>query len=540
VGGATDPTLVSAQDTTAEETTMTATTPAYDVLVVGAGPSGLATAVAATRAGARVLVVDRHARTSIFPKATGLRPRTMELMRAWGLEEQVRAGAQDLIVAAALSTTLTGPVLEAFPLAGGAGTDDLASLSPTTFALAPQDHLEPVLLAHLRSLGGEVRFGVEVIDLVQDHDEVAIRLRADGEDQTVVARWVVGADGANSTVRGLVGLGVQHLGDEGEHLATLFRADLARHLPGDRYGLHLIVGDGGFRVFAPSGIDGRWVFDREFHPEQGDTVAAWTTERAVGAIRESAGVPDLEVDVLGVFPWCFGAAVATEIEAGRVFLVGDAAHRTTPRGATGMNTGIADGHNLGWKLGWAARGLAGQSLLSTYSEERYPVGLQNALQSLEEGGPENERDLSHDFGVVYVSEAVQPGIDPVALQHGAVTMATPGARAPHAWVSYDGHRLSTVDMLEGRLTLVTGPEGGAWRLAGATVRHRVPLEVRVVGEDVLDLDGDLVDRFRLTGPAAVLVRPDGHVAWMLPGTEPGPELEEALATVLGRDPVPVS
>ena len=133
----------------------------YDVLVVGAGPSGLTTALAATRAGARVLVVDRHAGTTIFPKATGLRPRTMELMRTWGLEDEVRAGSQDLKVAGAIQPVLTGPVLQEFPIAAAA-PDVLARMSPTTFAVAPQDHLEPVLLAQLRELGGEVRFGVRV------------------------------------------------------------------------------------------------------------------------------------------------------------------------------------------------------------------------------------------------------------------------------------------------------------------------------------------------------------------------------------------
>ena len=141
----------------------------YDVLVVGAGPSGLTTALAATRAGARVLVVDRHAGTTIFPKATGLRPRTMELMRTWGLEDEVRAGSQDLKVAGAIQSVLTGPVLQEFPIAA-AEPEVLARMSPTDFAVAPQDHLEPVLLAQLLELGGEVRFGVRVDDLIQ-HDD---------------------------------------------------------------------------------------------------------------------------------------------------------------------------------------------------------------------------------------------------------------------------------------------------------------------------------------------------------------------------------
>src|SRR5215207_5990884 len=305
----------------------------YDVVVVGAGPSGLTTAVAATRAGARVLIVDAHAGTSIFPKATGLRPRTMEVLRTWGLEERIRSGSHDVMVAGAMHTVLTGPVLQELSLAA-TGQDVLARLSPTTYAVAPQDHVEPVLLAHLLELGGEVRFGVRVHALVQHDDGVTLTVTgADGEE-TIEAGWVVGADGADSTVRRLVGLGVRVLGDEGQHLSTLFRADLARHLPEPRYALHMVVKGEQFEVFVPSGTDGRWMHDRELHPEQGDTAAASTEDRAVAVIREAAGLPDLDIEVIGSFPWSFAAAVADGVQAGRTFLVGDAAHRTTPRGAT--------------------------------------------------------------------------------------------------------------------------------------------------------------------------------------------------------------
>ena len=179
----------------------------YDVVVVGAGPSGLATAVAATRAGARVLVVERHQSTSTFPKATGVRPRTMEILRSWGLEHEVWAGGADLRLAAAVSATLADRQQQDFSL-GIPQPETLAVLSPSVTAISPQDHLEPVLLAHLRSLGGDVRFHTELVGLDQHDEGVSVRVRAvdDGAEERIEARYVVGADGAGSAVRRTAGI----------------------------------------------------------------------------------------------------------------------------------------------------------------------------------------------------------------------------------------------------------------------------------------------------------------------------------------------
>ena len=441
-------------------------------------------------------------------------------------------------MAGAIHPVLSGPVLQEFPLAAAA-PDVLARMSPTTFAVAPQDHLEPVLLAHLRELGGEVRFGAGVHELTQYDDGVTVRVQRAGRDETIEARWVVGADGGESTVRRLAGLDVQVLGDEGAHLSTVFRADLARHLTGERYALHMIMDGDDLLVFVPSGTDGRWMFDRGLHPERGETAADWTEERTVAAIRDAAGVPDLDVEVLGTFPWSFAAAVATGMQAGRVFLVGDAAHRTTPRGATGMNTGIADGHNLGWKLGWIARGLAGESLLSTYADERYPVGLHNALASLEAFSPEPrprpEPRLRCRLRVHRHPAVTAASTEELVTEDGAVVVAAPGARAPHAWVSYAGERRSTIDLFEGRLTLLTGPRGQAWRDSRRRPcrrsRCRCSSSARTSSTSPVTSSG----RYRLGDHDAVLVRPDGHVAWRLAARD-ARALDEALATTLGGQP----
>ena len=237
----------------------------------------------------------------------------MEILRTWGLEEPLRANHSDVRVAMAVSTSLVDPHQQEVSL-GAAEADVLAQVSPSTFAISAQDELEPVLLDHLVSAGATVRFDTELVDLVPDDDGHVARLQrvgaGPGSSYDVRARYVVGADGAVSSVRRLAGIDVRHLGTEGNHLAMLFRSDLAERIVGRRYALHMVMTPTGPAIFVPSG-SGRWVHDREWHPERGETLESWTETRAVEAIREDAGMPDLDVELLGIFPWSFGAAVAT-------------------------------------------------------------------------------------------------------------------------------------------------------------------------------------------------------------------------------------
>ena len=137
-----------------------------------------------------------------------------------------------------------------------------------------------------------------------------------------------------------------------------------------------------------------------------------------------------------------------------------------------MNTGIADAHNLGWKLGWVVRGWADEALLDSYEPERHPIGLRNALSSLEASDGSKPDDLAHDFGVVY---PVPGGAAPAAQETG-LPGAVPGARAPHAWVERDGRRISMLDLYGDRLTLVTGPDSSGWRTAADELAaHGLPV-----------------------------------------------------------------
>ena len=148
------------------------------------------------------------------------------------------------------------------------------------------------------------------------------------------------------------------------------------------------------------------------------------------------------------------AEVAARYRAGPGFLVGDAAHRMTPIGGIGMNTAIHDGHELGWRLGWAVRGLAGEALLDSFAAEREPVGRALAARSLRDDQPDPSDGLPGDLGRTYRSGVITDDGEPPAEGH--LRTARPGERAPHAWVERHGGRLSVLDLFEDRLTLLTG------------------------------------------------------------------------------------
>ncbi len=485
----------------------------FDVLVVGAGPAGLTTALGLARHGVRVLVVEKHAGTSTFPKASGIRPRTMEIFRGWGLESRVRAAGQDVRMEVAISATLRVAV-QAVEDLGVPDDDYLSRVSPSRFAFVPQDRLEPVLLDEVRVAGGEVRFRTELSGFEVCEDGVRAHLRprdGDAPAYDVAARYLVGADGARSHVRRALGVPMRHLGSHGRHVAVLFTADLDRLMPGPSYALRWVTTPGAEGLLVASG-PGRWTFDWEV-----DAAAAEPSpEHAARRIRAAAGAPDLPLEVLRIFPWDMAAELADAMRDGPVFLVGDAAHRTTPRGATGMNTGIAAAHNLAWKLAWVLRGWAHDSLLDTYEDERRPVGRANTQASLRERGDLPVEPGAMDFGVTYDTAEPEP-LEPPGRPGLAVVT---GRRAPHAWIHLPGgRRLSTLDLFVGRLTLVTGPEHEEWSAAAAALTGPAPVTVVALGVDVPDPDGSTARLYGVASGGAVLVRPDGHVVWRT--QEPG-------------------
>ncbi|TQM46109.1 putative polyketide hydroxylase [Pseudonocardia cypriaca] len=496
-----------------------------DVLVVGAGPAGLATAITALRHGARVLVVERRGGTSTVPRATGVSTRTMELFRFWGVARAVREGAIDCDPRVAITRTLSAEPDELFPFSYPSMREALA-VSPTYPALCSQDHIEPVLAAEIRRLGGEVRFGTELAELRTTPDGVHAEL---GPAGSVRARFVVGADGARSAVRTALGIGWEHLGSLGEFVNVLFRPDLAALLGRRLPGISFVKHPDAECVLLPVGA-GRWTATRRWFPEHGESAADYTPARWTELLRTATGLPGLQPELLATGAFAMAADVAATVRSGPAFLVGDAAHRMTPQGGIGMNTAIHDGHELGWRLAWVVRGLAADALLDSYAAEREPLGRALAARSLRE---EREPDdgLPTDLGRTYRSPVVAD--DGAAPAQGHSRTARPGERAPHVWVRWRGRRVSVLDLFEDRLTVLTGHRGEGWR--HATPRG-VPIDVLVAGQDLPDPNRALRAAYRLEPHSAVLVRPDGIVAWRHDGRcrDRGAALAGAVETTLGH------
>ena len=474
-----------------------------DVLVVGAGPAGLTTAVALARHGVRPLLVERHAGTSIYPRATGVSTRTVEILRTWDLQDAVEAAAFGCEPTMAQTHRVADPpyrvVCEGFPTAAEAH-----AVSPVAPVACPQDLLEPLLLAHLRERGGEVLVRTEVVGLAQDADGVTVRLRHrdTGAAWSVAADYLVGADGPRSPVRGFAGIGTDELGRLGDYLAVHFRAPLAERLPDPLYGIYST--DEG--VFVPAGRD-RWLHGRLLGP--GESAGDWTPERCLAAVRVGTGLADLPARIDAAMPFRMAAAHARAYRAGRVFLVGDAAHTVTPIGGTGMNTAVHAGHNLGWKLAWVLRGWAADDLLDSYEVERRPVGARVTARSLQPGRRS-------------VADAMTEDLD---------------GRAPHVWV--DGARtVSTVDLFDGRLTVLTGRSGWTWRAAaGELAGSGLPLAALSAGHELVDAGGELARAYRVGERGAALVRPDGKLAWTSGDdgdADAWPRLAAAVAGALGE------
>ncbi|MER7013955.1 FAD-dependent monooxygenase [Saccharopolyspora sp. NPDC000359] len=508
------------------------------VLIVGAGLAGLSTAVFLGLHGTPSLVVERHPSTSTHPKARGQQHHVMEALGYAGLAgAMVEASPRDTGFLIRIAGSASGPVFREILHDTFVQLDEL---TPARSADASQAAAERILAERARELGAEIRFATALESFSQDESGVHAVLSGNRE---VHADYLVAADGHRSPIREQLGIGTHGRGSLGHSVHWLVRADLSP-VVGDRQVLHYLQNpqlSGGSGVVASTDHPDQFVVGVGYDPER-EGLADFPAERAVEQIRLATGVPDLAVEVLAADTTTTGMHVADRFSAGRVHLVGDAAHTMPPQGGMGGNTAIMDGFYLAWKLAAVLRGEAGPGLLDSHDVERRPVGeliaenqYKNAIARMmphlerDDDAPPIEDPGMLLFGYRHHGAVVaEPGDEGELLEDPTAPTGRPGSRAPHVRVTTSDGEVSTIDLFGRGFALLTGSE--EW--ARAAERLAADLGVRLRAHR---LGGeDWTSKYGVTADGAVLVRPDRFIAWRSQGAGSPTELAEALRSVLDR------
>lgn len=512
-----------------------------DVLVVGAGPTGLIASTIFATQGIAAITLARHPGTANQPRATVTNMRTIEVFRDLGIEDRVASIGNSLrfLKYNVQATSLAGMEIFRYTSYGtGRRLSDYLAASPCEPLHAPQHVLEPVILTAAVERGADVRFSHELLEIDESPDEVRSRVldRTTGEEYRIRAKYAIGADGSRSRVAEQ--LGFRFEGESGlKHMLNMWiEADLAEyvaHRPAALFQIaqpHNIswVGTGSFMCVRPWN---EWMITRSYDPADGDPD---TSDAAVIEFaHQMIGSQRPEIRVKGTSTWQVNHLVATAYRRGRVFLAGDAAHRHPPAGGLGSNTSIQDAFNLSWKLAYVVSGRAGAGLLDSYDQERRPVGeqivqrtmraLAGQMKSVEAVGLRPgqtadegwamlrelwsdapgaaERRAAHraavklqdyrsnalgvELGQRYTSCAVvddgtsfpEPERDPELYYHPTTH---PGGYLPHAWVERDRRQVSTLDLAgHGSFCVITGIGGQPWAKAAARVSAELGIDLPV-------------------------------------------------------------
>ncbi|WP_033823594.1 FAD-dependent monooxygenase [Kitasatospora sp. MBT63] len=540
------------------------------VLIVGGGPVGLTLSVLLSEYGVDHLLAEARPGTSRHPKARGVSARSMEILRRCGLEDAVRqAGLPASQVFFYRGRDLVDPefVRTGVPVPAQDGREP----TPAPGLICSQDALERVLADRARRLAGPaVRFGTRLESFTERDGAVHAVLedRATGRRQTVRAHWLIGCDGASSTVRTGAGIAMEGPTGLGHYLSIRFEAPLGP-VVADRASASYFLTAPGRGGFMAVDNDRHWIYQHPFDPSAGDidggpggdpagnpggdpgepAAGRDRTSRLVALVRAAAGIPDLEVTVRDTMAWRMDARLAAGYRRSRVLLAGDAAHVVPPTGGHGMNTGIGDADNLAWKLAAVTAGRAADALLDTYEAERRPLARQvidlSQANARARAGYRIDDELL--LTAAYRSTAVLP--DPGAADHASAGRspldpaglgpdAAPGERAPHVRLTGADGITSTLDLAGHGFTLLTPAEAPAWRRqAEHAAAAGLPVTARTVtgGDRNESEPGSWAARCGIPGSGAVLVRPDGHLAWRATGPAPADtgHLTAVLRNILG-------
>jgi 2-polyprenyl-6-methoxyphenol hydroxylase-like FAD-dependent oxidoreductase len=533
-----------------------------DVLIVGAGPTGLTLAIDLGQRGIRCTIVEQKTAPAFLPKMERANARTMEIYRRMGLAEKIRAAGlrrdcpMDVYIILAMNEPpllrLPYPSVEQAQADIRASNDGTAPLEP--YQLISQYTLEPLLKAVAESTPGvTVRFGCEFLSLAQDSAGITAAVRTGaGTTQEVRAEYLVGCDGGASRVRKELGIKLRGEGNLLSFQQALFRCDeLFDRIPignGPGRGRHYHVAD-----------------DKATQLIMQDSTRHWTlhaiTDSAedMRALFERTIAIAVEYELLSCNPWRQNLLLADHYQDGRVFLAGDAAHLVIPTGGLGMNSGVGDAIDLSWKLAATLQGWGGPKLLPSYQTERRQVGERNVgasryatigrrkwramwrpdirdhtpagrqtrnilIATAEVEQRKSNEMIGAELGYRYVDSPVIcdiPGGPEHRFREYHPT-TWPGARLPHVWLA-DGTAMQ--DRIASGYTILklggtradVGPLESAIRSFGAAVDV---LEIAdQIARDIYEYD-------------LLLIRPDLHVVWR--GQQPPEDAAEVAAIATGH------
>ena len=523
------------------------------VLIVGGGPIGLALACDLGGRGIDCAIIEQSDGIVYHPRATAINARTMELMRRWGVSERVKHDGTppDFPHTALYLTGFLGYEIARIERPSHGGTSP-SPISPERPQRCNQLWLDPILRDLATGFANvSLRYRCRFEALEQNDDQVIATVRdlASGEQQTIRAQYLVDCSGSHSPIRRKFGIAMSGQSETEYHLSAFMRLpELWTHHDKGKAALTFFIDEkGSWRSLVM--IDGKELYRFGISGKQ-----YYDNPDAVNINRhfDEVAAPSFPREVISVIRWSACDVVAESYRVGRVFLAGDAAHQNHPSGGFGLNTGMGDVDDLGWKLAAMLNGWGGANLLDSYEPERRPVGLRNISQAYTGHVDNRDRPSHPDIAkdtpeganararmkeqilasqpAMVITDGVALGYryegSPIIVPDGTpatedtisryIPTARPGSRAPHAWIS---EARSTVDLFGGGFVLLrlggSAPDTGA--IESAFQRRAVPLKVAAIANPEIA---------RLYEKALVLVRPDGHVAWR---SDAIPENPAALA-----------
>lgn len=511
------------------------------VTIIGAGPVGLCLSLALARQHIHSIIIEKHPSITTHPKARGVSIRSMEIFRLWGLEPALRnhqlpREAHRFIWCESLQGEEITRVSAAEPS---------QTVSPTTAGIVSQDWVEQELLDVVKkSPYIQCYFNHKMLDFTQTPTSVNARIvnTLNDEEWSIQSAFLIGADGAASTTRERLGIDMEGKDNLGDFCNIYCEMNLEKYVK-HRPCVGFIFTSEPLRstfLLAKDGLQ-KWLIGVRFNAVNQYTEETFSDEFCLDYAKKLINDPGVDVRLINKAFWKMAALIAKDYRKERVLLAGDAAHRLPPTGGLGMNTGIQDAHNLAWKLALVIKGHASFSLLDTYYQERAPIAAINIAWSTKNAERFNriftalyEKDdkamdaalldqqkhlnqIGLDLGFRYEEGALLSEETPAPIESDTRVYhptTYPGSRAPYYLFEKEGKEVSSLSLFDTRFVLLCSDETDAWFNAVNALGAPLICCYRIGPRgDLQDPQDQWLSTYQIEVSGAVLVRPDGHVAW---------------------------